>query len=820
MHYKAKYLHIYMKDFVRCVNKNRSILGLHGDNFSVEEAKEILLMYASCGHKQIWKVEPQLLHLLENQHRHIRLFAMDLLKVLARSSHTTTASQKRCHMKQIANSLLQNEKICSLNNKEVSAIVKQHMQTQANEGEKEQAFSFCHPKPQEYFKANDKDLFPILQILAKQHKPEFAKQQTIEQKPTSYPKIEKALKNQHYDLAIMLLNKQILINNPEDVKAQRLLIGTINRKYKEEGYPGKLRNTTQKAILLIQIRLARITKNWREVISLANDYLTYNPQNIRILHILGNAFVKSDYLPSAIFIFELILTLDPRNIRALLALTKIHKDMKEYDKAIFYCQKAVKLKPSDDEIAKEVKRIAAIKTTDVYTESKYSRDLIKDKDEANRLERLGQISQKKDAAPVRKPQPKQKLKPQLQLQTPEPIEKAVKRKKKKISTKEPIVPASQITVSEEETVKIVSRKRQAPEEFRKQEIIAKIPKVDREELPAFEKFLSEDAGRPGPMERIIAQSVNLMKFLQYTLGLKCIVIVNAVDLTVDAISSYITGIFRTWKMSKSIHRNLQRNVNNSHAAELTLELQKNRARLSRLFMLHGYDPHLYNEQLRPSFAVKLIIESRGHLDEMKQDLAFLTTKQTTQTIRNSFKDTIMSFIPNPFSIFTTWKDLAILSLWMKYNRRQIEQMYADFIVCYCQTIRILNQEQQNSSASVLLKYEENLLKRLGFTLEEQGDIEYWIERCRVALQRITQMLINPGKFIDCSYWPKADLLSEIKKGNQNPQYVLQLEWWLNKQVGKHLSKQTTTKELYLRLEEAYSLRRRYKLQKKLSQKFI
>ena len=176
----------------------------------------------------------------------------------------------------------------------------------------------------------------------------------------------------------------------------------------------------------------------------------------------------------------------------------------------------------------------------------------------------------------------------------------------------------------------------------------------------------------------------------------------------------------------------------------------------------------------------------------------------------------MSFIPNPFSVFVTWKDLIILSLWMKYNRRQIEQMYADFIVSYLQVIHALDKEHR----CTLLQYEQDLLRRLQLNVsEQQEDLEYWIGRSRVAVQRITQMLVNPGKFIECAYWSKADLLSEIGNGNQNTRYILQLEWWLNKEVAKYL-KSKSPGEIRLCYEEARSLRRRYKLQKKLSHKFM
>ncbi|WP_372369173.1 hypothetical protein [Candidatus Uabimicrobium sp. HlEnr_7] len=620
-----------------------------------------------------------------------------------------------------------------------------------------------------------------------------------------YKKVENALKNNNYDLAIYILKDQILKTQPQDVKAQKLLLTTIRKKHQVFGYPSKASYSYKKSTIFVKIKFFRVSKNWQKVIQESHNYLTYDPDNISILCILSQAYFEKGYIHPVIYICEEIYYLDPDNIDNLLLLSRVHKNMENYDKAIFYCQKAAKLDPENSEIIREVKRIAAMKTTNVYNEARSSRDLIKDPKKAELLEKLNKrIRSQQDALEVlefQKQLIKNTQKQQSLSEEPQPV----------VAEK-----SSPVITKEETKTKTLDKEKVAVSDEKK-----KLTLPQKAELPVFEKFLSEDAARPGSIERTIAQSIRLMKVLQYSLGLKCIVIINAIDLTVDAFSSYVTGIFRTWKTSKSIYRNVERTKNNSHVKELLAELEENRLRLSRLFTLSGYETNLYQDQHLPSFALKLIIESRGHLDEMKQDLSFLTSTQTKKAVSSSIKDTLMSYIPNPFSVFTAWKDLVILIWWMKYDRRHIEEMYADLIIAYHRIITILQEKDKQQPQKILLSYEQKLLKRLEKNLDEDGDLEYWIEKGRVALQRLIQMLTNPEKFIICSKWSKKDLITEIKSGNNHPKYKIELEKWLTTQVVKHLKSEKTSKEeIKLYYRESRLFRRRYKLQKKLSGIFV
>lgn len=300
MYYQEKHLDFYIGQFLFCLQNNDSTIDLHEDSFSLQEVQEILLMYACCGHEKIWQRESQLFKLLESQHNHIRLFAVEMLQTLVRYSFCTKSIKKR-NMERIAGCLLQDKDIALLSDRQIQNLVK-HFLKKFDSKEK---FSFCLTKPDVYAKVQRNQLFPILQVLAKQDSQKKRKKQSpLTQTQTLYNRTEKALKNKCYDLAIELLKNQILHIDSGDVNAQKLLFSTVHKKYTDNGYPSKLRYIPKKTRLLAKLKFACVRKKWSEVVHIANDYLVYDPGNIRLLHTLGEAYLKDGYVNSAIFIFE------------------------------------------------------------------------------------------------------------------------------------------------------------------------------------------------------------------------------------------------------------------------------------------------------------------------------------------------------------------------------------------------------------------------------------------------------------------------------------------------------------------------------------
>lgn len=369
-------------------------------------------------------------------------------------------------------------------------------------------------------------------------------------------------------------------------------------------------------------------------------------------------------------------------------------------------------------------------------------------------------------------------------------------------------------------------------------------------MPVFELFLSEDCGRPGPVERLAAQSVLLMRAIQATLGLKFILLANAVDSVLEAITGYLQGIFQTWKMMGAVRRRIERERSRTQVRGVAEDLALGRVGLSRMLGLCGFyleecslslpDSSAWHKVTHPSFPLKLALEIRGHLDEMKRDLDFVTSGQVRQLVGRSVGDFLWSFIPNPLNIIIPWKDLLLLAFAMKYSRREIEEMYVSFVHSYHETVSLLEEKYRGelgadygegltSYQRDLFDHEQKMLQRIQKRdiFQDGGRLEEYIDRDKSHLQRLLRALSNPGQFIDPRRWYRADLLAEVKtmKDMQrvHPQNVLELERWLTREVERALREQgyaADTEEREARFREAKDFRRRYRLQRKLSRQFL
>lgn len=368
-------------------------------------------------------------------------------------------------------------------------------------------------------------------------------------------------------------------------------------------------------------------------------------------------------------------------------------------------------------------------------------------------------------------------------------------------------------------------------------------------VPFFESLLSENAGRPGPVERTAAQSVLFMRAVQATIGLRFIALANCIDTFLDIVTGYLNTIFSTWKMTKAIHKRIQRERNHSQLQSLLEDLFLARLRLSRIFSFAGFHldevagklPSPKSETLiAPTFALKLILEARGHLDEMKRDLDFLTVREVMQLVRKTTGDFLLSFVPNPANLVIPWKDILILTFIMKYSREEIERMYFQFVQHYLRAIALLeeaylkdnvtqHQEPWVEGLRYLVFYEDLMGERLtqtGQNLEKAETLEDATIKCRRSLQRLLQALCNPEQFINPRKWPVFDLLCEVNKeavtASIHPKYELELERWLTRAVETALKKigvKPDLREKELRWEEARDFRTRYRLQQKLSKDF-
>lgn len=295
----------------------------------------------------------------------------------------------------------------------------------------------------------------------------------------------------------------------------------------------------------------------------------------------------------------------------------------------------------------------------------------------------------------------------------------------------------------------------------------------------FEKILSEDAGRPGPLERLVARSVFVMKALQYSIGLNFILIANAIDAVVKIVTSYIDGIFQAWKTLHSLKRRLELDKldNKAQVALLTKKFIKTRLYISRIFRFSGFDWQSQSitqtdDWSQSTFPLEIVIKSRQDLDEMKRDLSFSSSKQMQKFAKNSIKDFLLSFIPNPIEWLSTMKDVFVMTFFMRYSRADIEKMYAEFLLSYQSFLQNIDNEKKVCEWS---KYEQRLLERVGTSFKLDNEIENNIEICKTKIQRFIQVLCHANTVVNPRKWTDQSLLEENQKINCNFLFQLELQ---------------------------------------------
>ncbi len=210
-----------------------------------------------------------------------------------------------------------------------------------------------------------------------------------------YEKAEEAIKRKNYDYAIDILAKQILPIYPNDVKARKLLRGTVIKKYEEAGYPGKLAKMKIAKNLTVAKTLT-MRKQWDKAMEEIEGGLLVDPKDVNLLYELASCAKEGGHTATAISTLENAVQIKPEHTKSLKLLGYLFWETNELEKAQNYFQQVAKIDPTDNAAKKAVKDISAQKTSADYGKAKSSKDLVKDKGAAEKAEKDGHILRTSD----------------------------------------------------------------------------------------------------------------------------------------------------------------------------------------------------------------------------------------------------------------------------------------------------------------------------------------------------------------------------------------------------------------------------------------
>lgn len=133
---------------------------------------------------------------------------------------------------------------------------------------------------------------------------------------------------------------------------------------------------------------SKIKKNPKKVMESAEQMLSINPENVTAHKSIAVAAAELKLYSTAIFAFETIYKIEPKNYENIKALMSVYIITGQNEEAIRIGDAAYRANPADDEIQTLIKKASVEQTMEAgkWEEEKSFREKLKDEDESQKLE--------------------------------------------------------------------------------------------------------------------------------------------------------------------------------------------------------------------------------------------------------------------------------------------------------------------------------------------------------------------------------------------------------------------------------------------------
>jgi tetratricopeptide (TPR) repeat protein len=203
-----------------------------------------------------------------------------------------------------------------------------------------------------------------------------------------YAKACDAVERANYPYAIELF-REVLRQNPQFPDARIALRGTERRRLQEKGS-----SAISLSVGLVVTTIKGQLSSARQKLEVYEDYLEKGPNSFWALTHAAAAARKAGLLGEAVTVYKDALRLKPDHKRTLRALGDVLVEAGQHQEALKYLVRLSSLEPTNGELQKEVRDLAATEHMTTYEmESATSfRDMIRDREEAARLEQSGRMA--------------------------------------------------------------------------------------------------------------------------------------------------------------------------------------------------------------------------------------------------------------------------------------------------------------------------------------------------------------------------------------------------------------------------------------------
>ena len=204
-------------------------------------------------------------------------------------------------------------------------------------------------------------------------------------------KAEEALRRRNHDFAIQLYTQLVEID-PDQGEARAGLRRALKQRHEAKGGAKLLRLLKGATPLAMAKTLAKAGKHDGAAKSL-EGYLATNPLDEEANLMLGISLESAGHFKSALAVFEFLAEIAPRNPEGLKHAGAMMRQAGDLPRALEYFERALESDPRDREALKARKDLAAeaALTETRFEEVSHSREQIRDKEEARRLERTSRL---------------------------------------------------------------------------------------------------------------------------------------------------------------------------------------------------------------------------------------------------------------------------------------------------------------------------------------------------------------------------------------------------------------------------------------------
>jgi len=195
-------------------------------------------------------------------------------------------------------------------------------------------------------------------------------------------------KNPSYAVDIL---SNIVSRNPACLDARKILRQAQQRatKGRTKGLGGLLSKVT--SIPFSMGSESKIKKDPEKAMESAEKMLNANPENVTGHKILGAAAEELELFSTAVFAYEAVRKIEPKNTENIKALMNVYIKTGECEEAIRIGDAAYRANPADDEVQALIKKASVEQTMEKgrWEEDESFREKLKDEDESQKLEQAG-----------------------------------------------------------------------------------------------------------------------------------------------------------------------------------------------------------------------------------------------------------------------------------------------------------------------------------------------------------------------------------------------------------------------------------------------